>query len=509
MARDGLLTNQSFTVSPQGDRTVERGETVQFTFSGITSDTVDIALFDCGNVSTDENGTVTFTGSNPGGSGNTAQAGTTEADITVVNGVATAGNQHVNDAASGDGDVSFTVSTDSTTSECFVAVVFDDADDDNLLDLAGNGEPTEAFGVSGDVNTIAVEAQDNATLTNVLVDSVDKDANRFSSTDLTFYYDANDEYLLLVDDNGTPGDTTDDTTSSLDMAEFEARISAGDTVSGNYRSDSANQSTFTLNDAAPAASGAVGTQPGTGDNEGKQGLEVTIAESTTPSAASYDVFRATATQPTITGQTVQCPTIESGQYNRIGSVADDNLGAAGGDTFEFFDATAQPPAEGSDPADPQYCYYVVTVDGSGDQSAPSEIEGPAQAFQAAPPAAADNPTFTGATAAANTITVQYSELVDCTTVAADGSDFTASYTQNNNTTANNPTVAACNNVDPDGTGPITDLVGEVTLTVPNTQPADSTVVVRATTGTDDNTVGDQDDPQEFQVVGDAVQTTAS
>ena len=55
----------------------------------------------------------------------------------------------------------------------------------------------------------------------------------------TFYYDSNDEFLLDVTGNGTSSDDT-----ALTMDQFESRLSADDTVEGNYRTNPANRNQY-------------------------------------------------------------------------------------------------------------------------------------------------------------------------------------------------------------------------------------------------------------------------
>lgn len=138
---------QTYTATTGGeDATVAAGDPAQFAFGGITADTVDIALAACGQV-TRTDGTVTFSGrtTEPGH----ADLGTVDfAAIATVNGEPAAGGTHVDGAASPDGDVSLTVET--AGEGCFVVIVFDDADEDNSLDIDENGEPTEDHGLSGE-----------------------------------------------------------------------------------------------------------------------------------------------------------------------------------------------------------------------------------------------------------------------------------------------------------------------------------------------------------------------
>jgi hypothetical protein len=483
--------NQSFTVTPAEGMTVENGASQQFTFSGITSDTVDIELFDCSNVSTDENGVSTFSGTNPGGTGNVAQEDDAPAaGISVVNGTANGG---ADEADSADGTISFTVDTAGT--ECFVAVVYSDTDDDDRLDLQPNGEPSEAFANSGDINVIAPEAGDN-TANPGAVTAVNKAENYFGTAQGTFYYDANDEYMLEGE--------------ASDLAEFEQLLSVGDTVAGNYRSNAANQSTFNLSDDAPVAPATV-TATGTdnavdANNTGKGGIEVALSDSTTGTVAAYRVFRSTQPVPTVTGETAQCQATDSPAYSQVGTVEDDQNGG----TYYFLDSTAQAPVTGADT--PVYCYYVVAVDEAGDVSEPSN-RASATADEAQESATNAAPAFTNETAATDggaedTIVLDYTEAVDGTTVDDSNVPTSLEYEVRvtdadgnvRNVTANITTVAVADD--------------KVTLTLADGSfAADETVRVDVVNGADGNTVGEATTPtgesQLFQPLDDAVVATAA
>jgi putative cell wall-binding protein len=476
-AQGEVQSNQSFTVNHADAQVVQQGENVQFTFSGITSETVDIALFNCDNVTTDENGNVSFTGTNPGGTGNTAVPGNTNSEITVVNGVA---GGSADDANSADGDVNFTVTT-ANASECFVAVVFDDADNDDLLDLAPNGEPTEDFGVSGDVNVVPTEAQAGNILTGNVQDA-NTELDYFVQNGETFYYDSGDRFQLVTD-NGN---------ETVTQQEFEARISVGDEVRGDYAPDGSSR--FALNDIAPAPATEVTA------TDVAEGIRINFTESATDTVVAYDIFRADAIEPTITGAQPTCP--EPGNYQRIGSEQDAASGAEGADAT-FIDNTT---VEGQN-----YCYYVVAIDETGDTSEPSNTAGPVEETDAAP-AAPDttDPVFTGAAVVGNSnvVTVTYDELIQCDTVDALASNYEVTTVDaQGNETARVESGAVCASPE-DATvdGATEQADTQVAITV-NGDPfvTDQVVRVRAVNGIDGNTVLDLQG--QAQPVGDAVQTT--
>ena len=475
-------SNQTFTGTP-GSSLVEVGTVTQFSFTGVTGSVVDIALVDCANISTDDDGVTTFpNSSNPGGAGNVADLSGVDADndITVVNGTAGNRGQYADNVAVSNGTVTFSVT--NTAPGCYVAVVFADADNDNQIDLGTDNQPTEAFGNSGDIEVVPVEAGDNSAI-NGTVQQVSPSANLFVASDKTYYYDANDEFLLEAGAIDT----------ALTLEQFEARISAGDGITGTYRSAPGNQSTFTLNDIAPAAPTDVVVKAPDGTNAGEPGLEVAFTESTTPSVATYRVFRATATPPAITGQPTTCPSQTSGAYTQVGTVAADGDSVTG-ETVEFYDATAQTPAAGE--TQPQYCYYVVAVDASGDVGPNSATAGPATAV---PGDTSGAPQFTSAVAplGASSVTVNYDEAIDPASTDANASNYAVTVTRGGVTTA--LVEVSATDVDADTvTIAVTGIPG-------GTFQAGDVVVVTAQNGLDGNTV--LDTTGVAQPVGDAVQAT--
>ncbi|MDP9417558.1 MAG: S-layer homology domain-containing protein [Actinomycetota bacterium] len=140
-------SNQTFTVT--GGETLDAPGTVTYTVTGITSETVDIALVATASV-TDTAGVISFTGGvGAGGAG-------TNAVITSVNGVSVGADadDYLSDVLVLGGTVQFTVMSETAVS--VTPVVFNDADDDDTLDVDEAGLPTEAFGVGGATNFIAI-----------------------------------------------------------------------------------------------------------------------------------------------------------------------------------------------------------------------------------------------------------------------------------------------------------------------------------------------------------------
>jgi len=121
-------------VANDGDR--------EFLAEGLEAgETYRIALAEAGNVTIDDDGTVSFAIE----TGN-ADFGSPTAEIVETNGVARTAADALDATATADGEISFTIEADG--SEIVVPVVFD-ADDDELP-VNADGEPANAFGVGGE-----------------------------------------------------------------------------------------------------------------------------------------------------------------------------------------------------------------------------------------------------------------------------------------------------------------------------------------------------------------------
>jgi putative cell wall-binding protein len=262
-------TNQDFAVAPAGAQSDTTGGTdVDYTVTGITSATVDIALVDCDNVTRDGD-IISFADADgvPAGSGNNVADGIdldntdTAAFFSASNGVATAGEpEYLDDVVVVNGAVTYSVNSNELG--CVVAVAFADPDGGDDLDLDANNQPTDAFAVTGEV-TFNPPAATTGTL-NENVASVDKANNQFVGCELgltpdtdtaegvdnadcdQFTYDANDQFFIDADDDNVaqPGEQ-----ATLDQ--FEAQLSRGDDVTGNYNANPALVSTFILEDESP------------------------------------------------------------------------------------------------------------------------------------------------------------------------------------------------------------------------------------------------------------------
>lgn len=150
-------------MTPAGATTQAENTNIAVTAEDITSDTVDIALVPCENVTRDGD-VISFADANNDDQADLGSA--TEAHISAVNGVLTTGSpDYVNNADSSDGDVDVQVQSDGEG--CVVVVFFNDADNDNQLDVDENNQPTEEFAVSGNL-TFATARAVNATPENAV-----------------------------------------------------------------------------------------------------------------------------------------------------------------------------------------------------------------------------------------------------------------------------------------------------------------------------------------------------
>lgn len=255
-------TAQSIVVTPSSATTngtdTAPGDEVAVVGTRIDANSVDVALFPCG-VTSSAQGVITFADANAD-NGADRDAAQVDAEIVSVNGAATPATdtEHVSDATVADGRV--TVAVDSSLRDCVVVVVWDDADDDDVLDLDANDRPTENFGVSGSITFVRPPAASGPMDENV--ESVDAASDSFTGCEVggavpgagdvpgegtplnpvsttecfTFRYDGDDVF------------TIGDAPSSL--AAFEAALSVGDDVTGTYDSTPGGQSRFDLTDEA-------------------------------------------------------------------------------------------------------------------------------------------------------------------------------------------------------------------------------------------------------------------
>ena len=270
-------TNESFTVTPAGDQAEETDTEIEFTVTGISAESVDIALVPCEDI-TVEDGVVSFDDTD---NNNLADnVGNTNATISTVDGTA-AGTDYRNNVdpdAGEDNEITFEVT--AAQDECVVAVVFADADNDDQLDLDANDQPTEAFAVTGALQYTPAEA-DFGTYTNTVVARADTEDNLFvTDSDGTFLYGAEDEFFLGAQE--------------ITLGQFEGLLSVDDIIDVIYNPAEGATSSFTLtnnsDDFVPPASDAE-AEVTNADNEANANDVVVTWTASPQMDARYDIYR--------------------------------------------------------------------------------------------------------------------------------------------------------------------------------------------------------------------------
>lgn len=496
-----------------------------------TTKTYTIELFACANVHNGTGstaGTYTFTGSNPGGAGNVAQPGTiADESITVVNSTATAGGtiiKNVIPAGTGaNGVINFTVHNNGTP-ECVTPVIFQDAGT-GILNLGTNNQPTVPFGVGGPTTFVVPASpgsfgggggsvEPNGVVT---ADS----PTTFTSGGLTYTEKSGDTYSIY---NSTVG-----TCQASTFAAFQAALTVGDRVGGNYQPTAT--STFCLDDITPFPPQPVtvtpndSTQPAgntaTGAKQG--GLTVSFTDVSDANVTGYNVYRAQAPTPTIVGAPYVCPTYTPtpgspqnpppSSYTLAGTVTAPTTPPRGTATLYFNDTSVTATAAGSTN---RYCYVVSSVApnaggsaqvGTGAVATPAPTAaGPTPAVA---PGAATAPTFDAATKVLDNQTVQviYNQAINPVTVDPNGSDFTASYGTGPAPAMQTADVVSAASSTNTGTtmGGMT-MVGSVTITLATPVPAGQVVTITAKNGADTNTVCSNGSTTVCQTAGQQVVT---
>jgi hypothetical protein len=157
------------------------------------------------------------------------------------------GTATVTGTAGTDGTVTFTIRHAGAVGEDTIPVAWIDSDNNLNYNSAGNVAPNEPFGLGGVANFVAGPPAEgaNGTLVGNLVISTLKGSDSFvvgtggvscPGTSCTLFYDATNDIFSV-----------DGVAATLD--DFEAALSAGDTVNGTYASNPEGQSTFNLTDA--------------------------------------------------------------------------------------------------------------------------------------------------------------------------------------------------------------------------------------------------------------------
>jgi hypothetical protein len=528
------VTNQTYTVTPTAAQTVPVTNVVLYTATGLGTLPVDVSLFNCANV-TNAAGVVTFPNStNPGGTGNFAQQGTNTGQITVLNGAPTglAAGAPANGVTPVSGQVTFSV-TDANP-ECVTPVVFLQGaagPTQNMVPLGTNNQPTVAFGAGGSATFVPPQAGAGAFSTAGLAApyAMTTTPTFFVQNGSTYFYTSAATYQLY---NSATATCATDT-----FADFQARLSQGDAVSGFYTpTTQTGPSVFCLNDQS---AGDLAPTPATAapNTQAAGGVTLTFtnlpALEATNNITAYNVYHAAATAPTIVGAPYTCPaalttasTLASPQtppaspYTLVGTVpAQPTAAQQAGQPFTYAagvytynDATATTPTGQTPPN--AYCFAVSpvspnqaggtqagtakTVSNSGTAPNPATptmatVTTPAP-VSAAVGTATTVPAFTGASAGGAKVNVFYNQLINQATV--DTGDFTVTATVGAITTAETVTTVAAN-----GTS-------GVTMTVTPGLVSGATVLVTAKTGTDGNTVCSTGSTTNCQAVGNAAQATA-
>ena len=299
-AAQTVTTNQTFTVTPAeaAANTVSAGTPNEnrgvrtYTVDTGSATVVDIALIPADEV-TDTSGVITF-GDNEGTANTADDLGAADgAVIETVNGADVTDADYINNSAPINGSLTFTV--DSTVSNISVRpVVFTDANNDNQLNLVvpttantNPKAPTEAFGVGGVTNFIAVEVASGVkTSVAVVATSISKADKRFAGNgdvnaeDGTYIYDSNDTFQLA----GVP----------ITLAQFEGLLSDLDIFDATYTTNRDLPSTFniTTDDVIPPTSA---TATVSNLDSGATANDVTVAwvpGTDVQSDAVYDIYRA-------------------------------------------------------------------------------------------------------------------------------------------------------------------------------------------------------------------------
>lgn len=484
-----------YNVAPATSQSAPRNTAVSFTASGIPSGAqVDLWLFSCANVNT--------TGANPvfAGSG-TASQGTVNGVISSVNNQAF--NQSkliVNVGSSG----SFTFKVSDSSAECVRPVVFNNADGDNALQIDSAGHPTETVGIGGTVNfftSAPAGSVAQGSVTNPTASTFDQGGAG------TYSYDSGDTYQLL--------NTASQTCTSTTYADFQARLSTGDQVTGTYAPGAT--STYCLNDVAPAPPSTVSAATNSTDG----GVTVTWNDSATGTVASYVVYRAAATPPPQSGSaSYACPaytpvpgsspqTPPSSPWTAVGTATDGGSNV----TYTLKDTNA---TSGGQPAN-QYCYLVSAVDQQGQTgTARAASQNSNGGVQAAPtPFGGGQVHFVNVSELSPTkFTAVYNRQILASSCDPSGLvDFAVTYTNPLSTGTQNATVSSvsCDNFGSyttSGISPTTTYnLGEAVLTLSAAVPQGSTLTVKAQKGADNNTVCTDASQSNCQAVGDNIATS--
>lgn len=495
VAASKFPTTTGYNVAPATAQSAPRNTAVSFTASGIPSGAqVDLWLFSCANVNT--------TGANPvfAGSGTASQG--------AVNGVISSlGSQTFNQSklmVSVGSSGSFTFKVTDSTAECVRPVVFNNADGDNALQIDSAGHPTETVGIGGTVTfftSAPAGSVAQGSVTNPTSSTFDQGGVG------TYSYDSGDTFQLY--------NTGSQACASTTYADFQARLSTGDQVTGTYAPG--GTSTYCLNDIAPNPPSTVSAATNSTDG----GVTVTWNDSSTGTVASYIVYRAAATPPPQSGSlSYSCPaytpvpgaspqTPPASPWTAVGTAADGGSGV----TYTLKDTNA---TSGGQPAN-QYCYLVASVDQQGQTgTARAASQNANGGVQAAPtPFGGGQVHFVNVSELSpTTFTAVYNRQIFAASCDRSGLvDVAVTYTNPLSMGTQNATVSSvsCDNngsYTTSGISPTTTYnLGEAVLTLSAAVPQGSTLTVTAQKGADNNTVCTDSTLSNCQAVGDHVATS--
>jgi len=381
-------------ITPTDSATNPLGTGRNYTVSGLAAGNYNIQLFNCDYVHMNPNGSFSFNGTNPDtNTNNNAQSGPTgSAFISSINNTPNTGPVNQFAVQPNGGTIIFTVNTPSAPVDgpgaCVAPVIFNGSN--GVLELGNDNQPNaDLYGVGGSTFFVPAAASANGNI-DVIVQAVDKASHSFIGCD-TYNPDPIGPTAgpgqfsgcnLFTYKQGDTLKVTDPYFAQFsvpsDFAKFEMNISPYDEVTGAY-GDPAN-SNLELTDFAPAppplfGPNSVQVVPNAAGSPANN-VTLQFGDSTTPSASTYLIFRAPATDngnaanprftcparniknfPTTNAPaTANPPQPAEADYTLLGSVADTDPSGATNRIYTFVDTTAT--------AGSAVCYAVVVLDGT-------------------------------------------------------------------------------------------------------------------------------------------------
>jgi hypothetical protein len=259
---------------------------------------------------------------------------------TSVNGVACSGDQVCEDASANAGAINVRLDFDSDPSDSAWVLAWVDVDNDHVLDLDANNQPTEPFGITGPLFTNAGEA--------AIGDCPDDDI---------YYVDKTANRIWMMDNDGTyiqygnAGDTYSyDDYISLTAAQFESYLSTGDNVYfPNLCYTPGGPNEFALSDYQANMPTGVTTAVGDFDTNpadtAANDVKITWTAGTDGFVDEYDVYRDGGYIATVNNATEYVDVnVAPGTYQyRVESITHDNYGSSSLTDNKAATVTAPPP----------------------------------------------------------------------------------------------------------------------------------------------------------------------